>query len=148
MLFTQIKAELSPTEDRGVVMLSASAPEGASYTYTSRYADDIEAILSGVPELRSALMIVGAGEVTRILSFGRLNDWADRAKSQQQVVQEISPKLRNIAGVQAFASKPPSLGSRGFGKPFSLCCSPPPHIRRLMAWPAAHREAARQPGLC
>ena len=119
-LFTQIKSELSPTEDRGVVMLSASAPEGASYAYTSRYADDIEAILGGVPELRSALMIVGAGEVTRILSFGRLNDWADRTKSQQQVVQEISPKLRNIAGVQAFASNPPSLGSRGFGKPFQF----------------------------
>ena len=119
-LFTQIKSELSPTEDRGVVMLSASAPEGASYAYTSRYADDIEAILGGVPELRSALMIVGAGEVTRILSFGRLNDWADRSKSQQQVVQEISPKLRNIAGVQAFASNPPSLGSRGFGKPFQF----------------------------
>ena len=65
-------------------------------------------------------MIVGAGEVTRILSFGRLNDWADRDKSQQQVVQEISPKLRNIAGVQAFATNPPSLGNRGFGKPFQF----------------------------
>jgi multidrug efflux pump len=119
-LFTQIKAELSPTEDRGTVMLSASAPEGASYAYTSRYADDIEAILADVPELRSALMIVGAGEVTRIMSFGRLNDWADREKSQQQVVQEISPKLRNIAGVQAFATNPASLGSRGFGKPFQF----------------------------
>jgi multidrug efflux pump len=119
-LFTQIKSELSPTEDRGTVSIQASAPEGASFAYTRRYASDIEQILGGVPELRSALVIVGAGEATRILSFARLKDWADRDKSQQAIVQEISPKLRSIAGVQAFASNPASLGSRGFGKPFQF----------------------------
>jgi multidrug efflux pump len=119
-LFTQIKSELSPTEDRGTVSIQASAPEGASFAYTRRYASDIEQILAGVPELRSALVIVGAGEATRILSFARLKDWADRDKSQQAIVQEISPKLRSIAGVQAFASNPASLGSRGFGKPFQF----------------------------
>ncbi len=119
-LFTQIKSELSPTEDRGTVSIQASAPEGASYAYTRRYASDIEQILSGVPELRSALVIVGAGEATRILSFARLKDWAEREKSQQTIVQEISPKLRGIAGVQAFASNPASLGTRGFGKPFQF----------------------------
>ena len=119
-LFTQIKSELSPTEDRGTVSIQASAPEGASFAYTRRYANDIEQILGGVPELRSALVIVGAGEATRILSFARLKDWAERDKSQQAIVQEISPKLRGIAGVQAFASNPASLGTRGFGKPFQF----------------------------
>ena len=119
-LFTQIKSELSPTEDRGTVMVSASAPEGSSYGYTSRYADDIEKILQGVPELRSYLMIVGAGDVTRVMSFARMQDWSEREKSQQTIVQQISPKLRAIPGVQASASNPPSLGGRGFGKPFQF----------------------------
>jgi multidrug efflux pump len=119
-LFTQIKSELSPTEDRGTVMVSASAPEGSSYGYTSRYADDIEKILQGVPELRSYLMIVGAGDVTRVMSFARMQDWSEREKSQQTIVQKISPKLRAIPGVQASASNPPSLGGRGFGKPFQF----------------------------
>jgi multidrug efflux pump len=119
-LFTEIKSELSPTEDRGTVMISANAPEGSTFAYTRRYADDIEAILDGVPELRSALMIVGAGEATRILSFGRLQDWSERGRSQQAIVQELSPKLRGIAGVQASASNPASLGVRGFGKPFQF----------------------------
>jgi multidrug efflux pump len=119
-LFTQIKSELSPTEDRGTVMVSANAPEGSSYAYTSRYADDIEKILKDVPELRSYLMIVGAGEVTRVMSFARMQDWSARESSQQTVVQRISPKLRAIPGVQASASNPPSLGGRGFGKPFQF----------------------------
>jgi multidrug efflux pump len=119
-LFTQLKSELSPTEDRGTVMVQASAPEGSSYAYTSRYASDIEKILQGVPELQSYLMIVGAGEVTRVMSFARMKDWSAREASQQAVVQRISPKLRAIPGVQASASNPPSLGGRGFGKPFQF----------------------------
>ncbi len=119
-LFTQLKSELSPTEDRGTVMVQASAPEGSSYGYTSRYAGDIEKILQSVPELRSYLMIVGAGEVTRVMSFARMKDWSEREASQQAVVQRIAPKLRAIPGVQASASNPQSLGGRGFGKPFQF----------------------------
>jgi multidrug efflux pump len=119
-LFTQLKSELSPIEDRGTVMVSASAPEGASYAYTKRYASQIEEILAGVPELRSTLMIIGAGDVTRVMAFGRLIDWSERTVSQQEIVQRILPKLRSIAGLQAAASNPQSLGGRGFGKPFQF----------------------------
>jgi multidrug efflux pump len=49
-----------------------------------------------------------------------LKDWSERDVKQQQVVQQLSPKLRKIAGVQAFATNPASLGVRGFGKPFQF----------------------------
>ena len=119
-IFTQLKSELSPVEDRGVVMVSGSAPEGASFSYTQRYAGQVEEILRSIPELRSALVIVGSGEVTQFMSFARLKDWDERDVSQQALVQQVLPKLRKIAGVQASASNPQSLGVRGFGKPFQF----------------------------
>jgi multidrug efflux pump len=119
-LFTQMKSELSPTEDRGTIVINASAPEGSSFGYTQRYASQAEELLAQVPELQSYLMIVGPGDVTQFLSFVRLKDWAERDVSQQQIVQTLSPKLRRIAGVQAFATNPASLGVRGFGKPFQF----------------------------
>ena len=119
-LFTQMKSELSPTEDRGTIIINGSAPEGASFGYTQRYASQVEALLAEVPELRSYLMIVGPSEVTRFLSFARLKDWSEREVSQQQMTQSLLPKLRKVAGVQAFASNPGSLGTRGFGKPFQF----------------------------
>ena len=119
-LFTQMKSELSPTEDRGTIIINGAAPEGASFAYTQRYASQAEELLAQVPELRSYLMIVGPGDVTRFLSFARLKDWSERSVSQQQVVQQISPRLRKIAGVQAFATNPASLGVRGIGKPFQF----------------------------
>lgn len=119
-LFTQMKSELSPTEDRGTIIINGSAPEGSSFAYTQRYASQAEELLAQVPELQSYLMIVGPGDVTRFLSFARLKDWSERSVSQQQTVQQIAPKLRKIAGVQAFASNPGSLGVRGFGKPLQF----------------------------
>ena len=119
-LFTQMKSELSPTEDRGTVIVTGNAPEGASFGYTQRYASQVEALLSSVLELRSYLMIVGTGDVTQFLAFGRLKDWAERDVSQQEVTQGLSQKLRRIAGVQAFAANPGSLGTRGLGKPLQF----------------------------
>jgi multidrug efflux pump len=119
-LFTQMKSELSPTEDRGTIIINGNAPEGASFGFTQRYASQAEELLAQVPELRSYLMIVGSGDVTQFLSFARLKDWSERDVKQQQVVQQLAPKLRKIAGVQAFATNPASLGVRGFGKPFQF----------------------------
>jgi multidrug efflux pump len=119
-LFTQLKSELSPTEDRGTIIVSGNAPEGASLAYTQRYAGQVEELLADVPELRSWLMIVGAGEVTQFTSFARLKDWDERSVKQQEVTQKILPRLRKIAGVQSSASNPASLGFRGFGKPFQF----------------------------
>ena len=120
LLLMQIKSELSPTEDRGTIIVSGSAPEGASFAYTQRYSEQVEAILQDIPDIRSALLIVGSGDVTRMNSFARLKDWSERTTSQQETVQKLLPKLRAIAGIQASASNPASLGVRGFGKPMQF----------------------------
>ena len=119
-ILTQMKSELSPTEDRGVVFINGSSPEGASFAYTQRYAGQVEDLLAEVPALRSYLMIVGAGDVTRLIAFGRLKDWSERDIKQQEVTQSLLPKLRKIAGAQVSAVNPASLGTRGFGKPFQF----------------------------
>jgi len=120
VLFTQLKSELSPVEDRGSIRVSGNAPEGASFNYTKRYAVQVEELLAEVPELQSYLLIVGSGEVTQFNAYVRLKDWDEREVKQQQLTQTILPKLRKIAGVQASASNPASLGVRGFGKPFQF----------------------------
>ena len=119
-LLTQMKSELSPTEDRGTIIVSGNAPEGASLAYTQRYAVQVEELLAQVPELQSVLMIVGAGDVNQFTSFARLKDWSERTAKQQQVTQALVPKFRKIAGAQVSASNPASLGLRGFGKPFQF----------------------------
>ena len=55
--------------------------------------------------------------MSRFQAIGRLKDWDDRTRSQQQINAEINPKLRRIAGVQASASNSGSFGQRGSSRP-------------------------------
>jgi multidrug efflux pump len=115
--FTLLKTELSPVEDRGVIQVSGTAPEGSTLAYTRRYGEQVEDLLKTVPEIRSILLISGQPEVTRFNGFARLVDWSQRQRKQQDIVAQLTPKLRRIVGVQASANNPASLGVRGGGRP-------------------------------
>jgi multidrug efflux pump len=109
--------ELAPVEDRGVIQVRGTAPDGSTIAYTDRYVQQIAEILGGVPEVASRLTIVGSPDVTDFVAVGRLRDWSDRERKQQALVAEIGPKLRQIPGVNAFANNPPSLGVRSNSRP-------------------------------
>jgi HAE1 family hydrophobic/amphiphilic exporter-1 len=114
--FSTLQNELTPQEDRGVVLLSVSAPQGVSIDYTARQMDRLNAMLAPYRD---------SGEATAIFSIaGRqgansgfmvvtLADWADRSRSQQEIAAEINAKIATVPGIRAFAIAANSLGIRG-----------------------------------
>lgn len=119
-LFTQIPSELSPTEDRGNIVAIASAPEGASIEYTDRYVRQMEELANTLPEVNRVFAVVGFPQVSNGRMFIRMEDWADRDRSQQEMAAELAPKMRQIPGVVAFPTNPPSLGQRAGTKPVQV----------------------------
>lgn len=117
LLLTSLKSELSPIEDRGVIRLRGSAPEGATVSYTARYAEEMNRITTDVPEIRARLVIAGTPEVSRSLVVAPLTDWRVRTRSQQEITAEISPMLKRIAGIQAVVQTPAAFGQRGNSRP-------------------------------
>jgi len=115
--FASLKSELAPVEDRGVIRVRGTGPEGATLAYTSRYSAEADAILADVPEIASRLVINGNPEVSGFLIFAPLKDWSERTRTQQEITREIAPKVRRIAGVFAFAPNPNAFGQRGSSKP-------------------------------
>jgi HAE1 family hydrophobic/amphiphilic exporter-1 len=124
ILYPQLPRELTPPEDRAVVLLSLSAPQGVALDYTDDKLRQIEAL---VEPLRAA------GEVTNVFAIGgmggqghrgfmvlTLADWAVRARSQQAIVAELNAGLRGVLGIRAFAIQPNSLGIRGAGQGLSF----------------------------
>ncbi len=116
VLFTTIKSELSPLEDRGFFIGIMVAPEGATKEYTDDYARIWEKIYSDVPEINSYFVVVAPGlerpnPVNFALSFVRLKDWTERSRKTQEVTAAIAPKMfSTMPGVLAFLVNPPSLG--------------------------------------
>ena len=115
-----IPQELTPPEDRGVALLSVTAPQGVSIDFTDRKVREIEAIIAPLRdagEVTNVFSIIGiGGQENRAFMVMTLADWDQRARSQQEIVGQINAGLRNVIGVRAFAIQPNSLRIRGAGQ--------------------------------
>jgi len=109
-LFKQLPSELSPTEDRGVIVSIGIGPEGSTPTYFDKYAKQVEGIYRDVPERVSTFLIIGFPDETKFISFNRFKPWEERTRSTKDIVPTLMPQLGQVAGVMALASLPPSLG--------------------------------------
>ncbi len=147
-LFGQLKTELSPVEDRGVIIGSFNGPEGATINYMEKYARQVEKIVEGVPEGASRFVVSGNPIVSQGVSFTRLSPWDERDRKQQDIVNELIPKFRELAGVQAFAGNPPSLGQNTRSAPIwivLLTNADYDDLNRMVA--AVMAEAEKYPAL-
>ncbi|MCC6141393.1 MAG: efflux RND transporter permease subunit [Nitrospira sp.] len=108
-LLTQVPMELAPLEDVGWFASSLVAPQGATVRYTDGYARELETMIRAVPEVAATYVGVGRGGVNRALSWVTLRDWADRQRSQQEIVAALNQQLGALAGVKAVAVNPPSM---------------------------------------
>lgn len=115
-----IPQELTPPEDRGVALLSVTAPQGVSIEYTDGKVREIEQIIAPLRasgEVTNLFSIVGiGGGDNRAFMVMTLADWDQRDRSQQEIVGQINAGLRNVIGVRAFAIQPNSLRIRGAGQ--------------------------------
>jgi multidrug efflux pump len=116
-LFTTLKSELAPIEDRGTIVGIGIAPEGSTLGFTDHYAKQIEGLYQQVPEIRQYFVVTGFPVVSQVISFSRLLDWDERERKQQEVAAELAPRMFGIPGLMAFPVNPPSLGQSPVEKP-------------------------------
>ncbi|HYD99618.1 MAG TPA: efflux RND transporter permease subunit, partial [Alphaproteobacteria bacterium] len=122
VVFTQLRSELAPLEDRGVLFTALIGPEGASIDYMSAYARQVEDILFGVPEIDrfglavgispSRLPVAGSG-----LGFIGVKPWEARERDTRAIAGELAPKMWGVPGALVFPITPGSLGVNVFAKP-------------------------------
>ena len=148
LFFLLLRSELAPVEDRGLIQVRGTGPEGATLAYTRRYSSQVGDILAKVPEIESTLITNGSPEVSRFQATGRLSDWDERKRSQQQINAEINPVLRRVAGVQASASNSGSFGQRGSSRPVEFVIQTSGTYEQLQGYVDAMLERIRAyPGL-
>ena len=108
-----MKRELSPLEDRGVILNVINAPDGATLAYTDKYATAVERIGEKYPEFDRIYVVTGNPTVSQANVFFRAVDWDERKRTTIEIARELQPKINGLPGVQAFPITPPSLG-QGF----------------------------------
>ncbi|WOJ92034.1 efflux RND transporter permease subunit [Congregibacter variabilis] len=112
-----VPQEFSPTEDRGVLYMIASTPEGSSFEYTVDQVLQVEELL---------MPLVESGEVRRLLirapgwgggeSFNQaftimaLAPWEERERTSQEIAADAQERVKDIAGARIFVRAPRSFG--------------------------------------
>ena len=120
LAFGQIRQELTPPEDRAVVLLRVEAPQGVSLEHTTAKMREIEDAVTALQEggeVTNLFAITGSGgQANSGFMVMTLAPWDERARSQQEIAADITARLRGVIGVRAFALQPNSLRIRGAGQ--------------------------------
>ncbi len=116
-VFVTLKPELSPVEDRGTIVSFFIGPEGATIKFVDKYARRFEDVFSNVPEVEAFFVVAGNPIVSQGISFARLKPWSERERKQQDIVGSLAPKMKELPGVLAYATNPPSLGQNASSRP-------------------------------
>lgn len=113
LFLKDIKRELAPLEDRGVILSVVNAPDGSTLDYTLRYVNAIERIGMGYAEFDRIFTVAGNPTVAQANVFFRTTPWEERTKRTPELARELAPRISGLPGVTAFPVTPPSLG-QGF----------------------------------
>ncbi|RIJ16788.1 efflux RND transporter permease subunit [Henriciella mobilis] len=120
LLYRSLSQELVPPEDRGVVQVFATGPDGVGLAYMEQEADEIEALLQPFVDdgtIENLFTIVGAWDPNRVNVTARLAPWEERELSQQDVISALQGPMSEIPGsrVSVFGRSSLSVGWGGRG---------------------------------
>ena len=127
LLFRQIPTELAPSEDRGMVFYTLTAPEGASLEYMDRHArmaEDVVAQERATGDVVRGLSRIpggfgGAVELNVARGFLLLAPWDERDRGAEEIAQSLRRQFDSIPGVRSNVGLFGGL-SRGAGTPVQV----------------------------
>ncbi len=93
----QLRRELTPAEDQGVLLTTADPPYGATLKYIEKYALQMDQILGSVPELIKRMTVVQVGDYT--YSQNTMVPWEERTRSCNEIKESIVSPMSKIIGL-------------------------------------------------
>lgn len=129
----RIPSELAPNEDRSSLRTVVSAPEGATFEYTDSVVMDLYRLMKQeVPEVEGITSVTAPGfGATSAANNGFVNlilkDATERKRSQQQIMDDLLPHVRQQTRARIFITQEPtiSVGGRRGGLPVQFVIQAP-----------------------
>lgn len=111
-------SELAPVEDQSYILGPLSSPTNSSTAYTDHYSRELEKIYETIPEKATYLSSIRPDSAFTLL---KLVPWNERSRSQKKISEELSEKMQELTGVNAYPVSPNPLGHRaGSNSQFSF----------------------------
>jgi multidrug efflux pump len=125
-----LPTELAPMEDKGRLSINATAPEGTSFEFMNEFISKIIKDVDTLPEKESILSVTSPGFGASQASnsgFVRisLTDPEFRKKTQMEIADELSKKVRNYTEARVFVNQEQTIGDRRGGLPVQFVIMAP-----------------------
>jgi len=116
----QLKSELAPNEDKSQLRVISSAPEGTSFEAMDKYQLSIMHLLDTIPEKAFLLGVTSptfraSTAANSSFIFMPLKQPGERAKSQDELANEINQKLSKYTFAKSFVVQEPTIKTSGGG---------------------------------
>lgn len=114
VIFSSIKKETAPYDDRSSIMVNVTGPEGATYEYMDRYMQELDKLVyDSIPENKISLNITSPGFGASSVNSGRIRmtlvDPEERTRSQDDVAKELTKWTKKYDGVRVNVSQTPTI---------------------------------------
>jgi multidrug efflux pump len=151
-LFSNLKTELVPMEDRSEMRINMTGPEGATFSFMDQVISDLNNQLKkDIPaeELSGLTSITSPGWGTSNTNSGFirvfLTDASQRSRTQQEIFTQVNASLKGVTAVRAFAQQPASIGDRRGGLPVQYVIQAPTLEKLKAVIPKFMEKAAQNP---
>jgi len=131
LFFTIIPKETAPYDDRSLVVVSVTAPEGSTYEYTDRFMQELSGLINdSIPEKKIALVITAPGFLSSSVNTGRirlaLKDPEDREASQKEIAERFTKLTKKYSEAKTNVSEQPTISvNRRAGLPIQYIIQAP-----------------------
>lgn len=132
LAYENLPKEITPTEDRGVVLIRLGTQQGSNLQYSAQKTERVEAVLHELKdrgEVTDVLAMIGRGGVNRAFVIAPLAPWSERSRSQQEIQAELQRRFASIPGITVSLLSPNSLGIRGGGQGLRFAVAGPNYDR-------------------
>ncbi len=123
LAYQRVPRAFIPDDDQGWLIIAVQAPEGASMEYTKKIGEQVQQVLSRVPEIENTFVVsgfsFGGNAPNRGLIFLSLKPWSERRgpeHSAQALIDRLRGPLFSVSGAVVVPFLPPSVeGLSAFG---------------------------------
>jgi multidrug efflux pump len=150
--YMTLQKETAPYDDRSMLRLQVSAPEGASYEYTDRFMKELTQLLNdSVPEKKVALVITspgfgGAGSVNSGMVRLALTEPEERKRSQKDISDHLSKLTKRYSEAKTTVIQQPTISvNRRGGQPIQYIIQAPNFQKLQEKIPQFLDEAGKDP---
>lgn len=146
-LYAGAKHELAPTEDQGILFMSANGPQDATPQYMDAYARQFYKIFAKFPDADRYFVVNGMGGVNNTIAGLAFKPWSERSRTTMSYMPRLQGEVASVAGLRTVVFPQPALPGAGQGLPVQFVITTTADYRMLDQVANALEQKAQASGL-